>query len=198
MTENRFDDIRNLLEEVEKTQNQSSAQLLPLLYDELRRLARRLLSTYPKGQTLQATALVHEAYLRLGPQDSQNWNNRRHFFGAASLAMRRILVEQARRKKAVKHGGNLKRLDIELDNLPIENGEVDILALDQALNKLDKFASRKVEVVQLRYFTGLSIAEVAETLQVSEATVERDWRFARAYLFDRLNDSESRSLGGPS
>jgi RNA polymerase sigma factor (TIGR02999 family) len=172
----------------------ASAELLPLLYRELRRLAGALMAKTPPGNTLQPTALVHEAYLRLvGPVDGE-WNSRGHFFSAAAQAMRQILVDQARRKGARKHGGGLRK--VELDeageaDLRIESPVADVLALDGALSRLERDAPRKAEVVKLRYFAGLSVEETAAALGVSVPTVERDWRFARAVLLADLGEGEA-------
>jgi RNA polymerase sigma factor (TIGR02999 family) len=143
----------------------------------------------PPGNTLQPTALVHQAYRRIVGDGDPGWNSRGHFFAAAAQAMRRILVEQARRKAAMKHGGDHRRSDVD-DGLPIESPTEDILALDQALGRLSALDERKARVVELRYLVGLDIAETAQVLRVSEPTVERDWRFARAFLFDQLMGRE--------
>ena len=177
-----------MLQSLEEGDREAAADLLPMLYAELRRLAHSLMAGKTAGNTLQATALVHEAYLRLVPNEGPGWNSRGHFFGAAAKAMRRILVEQARRKKAVKHGGEMNRVDIEVDTLGRDGKELDFLALDEALDELAQLGDRKVDVVLLRHLTGLSIAETAAALQISESTVEADWRFSRAFLFDRLSD----------
>ncbi len=163
-------------------------QLLPLIYDELKRLAAQKLANQKPGQTLQATALVHEAYLRLvGQTPRQEWDNRRHFFAAAAEAMRRILIEQARRKSSLKRGGDRQRVELESVEptvLPLECD--DLLGLDEALQKLEKKDPRKAELVKLRFFGGLSVPEVAKILGVSVATAERDWSFARAWLRSEL------------
>jgi len=172
-------------------------ELLPVLYNELRLLARSMMYQTPAGQTLQPTALVHEAYLRLEGEINSGWNSRGHFFGAAARAMRNILVDQARRKAAAKHGGKLQRVPIELDDLPFDTGSLDILALDLALDDLESVDKRKVNVVLLRFFTGLSIAETAQALEVSEATVQRDWRTARAFLFARMETAVGQEQEGP-
>jgi RNA polymerase sigma factor (TIGR02999 family) len=144
----------------------------------------------PPGNTLQPTALVHQAYLRLVGDGDPGWNGRGHFFAAAAQAMRRILVEQARRKAAVKHGGDLHRVDMDEVDIAIELPHEDVLALDVALERLANWDERKARVVELRYFVGLDIAETAKILRVSEPTVERDWRFARAFLYDQLTRTE--------
>lgn len=188
MPQNSSHQVTLMLQSLEEGDREAAAHLLPLLYAELRRLAHSLMAGRTAGNTLQATALVHEAYLRLVPGEGPGWNSRGHFFGAAARAMRRILVEQARRKKAVKHGGDMDRVDIEVDTLGREGKELDFLALDLALDELGQLGDRKVDVVLLRHLSGLSIAETAAALQVSESTVEADWRFSRAFLYARLSD----------
>ncbi len=168
---------------------EAAASLLPIIYDELRSLARSLMSDIPAGNTLQATALVHEAYLRLVPRNDPGWNNRGHFFAAAAQAMRRILVDQARHKNAQKRGGNFQKVDVEIEALGADGKTIDFLALDQALNQLEALDVRKVNVVLLRHLTGLSISETAAALDVSVSTVENDWRFARVFLFDLLTNT---------
>lgn len=169
----------------------AAERLLPYVYSELRVLARSLLAGRPPGNTLQATALVHEAYLRLVGESDPGWNGRGHFFGAAARAMRRILVEQARRKAALKHGGGQKRTDVSDWDILIESPAEDVLALDEALDVLATVDERKARVVELRFIVGLDIAEAAEALGVSEPTVQRDWRFARAFLYDQLRNASS-------
>lgn len=182
-----------MLQSLNAGDKEAAVNLLPMLYDELRRLARSMMAGAAPGNTLQATALVHEAYLRLMPQEDPHWDNRRHFFGAAAKSMRRILVEQARRKKTVKHGGMLERVDIEVGLLGNDESPFDFLDLDHALDELALLDQRKVDVVLLRYLTGLSIAETATALGISPSTVEADWRFARAFLFEMLADPEGIS-----
>jgi RNA polymerase sigma factor (TIGR02999 family) len=178
--------VTKILRGIALGDQRSAAQLLPCVYSELRALARALLAKVPPGNTLQPTALVHEAYLRVVGESDPGWNGRRHFFAAAAQAMRRILVEQARRKAALKHGGGQGRVDVDDVDPPIESPVEDMLALDEALEQLSQRGERKARVVELRYLLGLGIAETAEVLGVSEPTVERDWRFARAFLFDLL------------
>jgi RNA polymerase sigma factor (TIGR02999 family) len=182
-----------VLAAIGKGDPRASDQLLPLVYGELRKLARSLMAKTPPGNTLQPTALVHEAYLRLVRPAQAEWDGRGHFFSAAAQAMRQILVDQARRKAARKHGGGQRRVDVdavdEVD-LAIQPPGEDILALDDALTRLEREAPRKAEVVKLRYFAGLSAAETASVLGVSLATVERDWTFARALLLAELRDGD--------
>lgn len=173
----------------------AAEELLPLLYEELRALARARLARERPGQTLQPTALVHEAWMRLVGDGDPGWNSRAHFFGAAALAMRRILVEQARRKARIRHGGAQRRVGVddaaELEPaLAIEPPAVDVLAVDAALRKLEVDDPRKAKIVELRWFAGLTVPETAEVLGVSVGTVERDWRFVRAWLRSELDESE--------
>jgi RNA polymerase sigma factor (TIGR02999 family) len=162
--------------------------LLPQLYVELRNLAASMTKRLSPGQTLQATALVHEAYLRLVRNQDPGWEGRRHFFGAAAQAMREILIEQARRKASHKHGGQQQRVEL-VDGLAwIEPPDEDLLALDEAIQQLHTEDPRLSEIVQLRYYTGLSIEETAALVGRSPSTVKRDWRFARAWLARRLGE----------
>jgi RNA polymerase sigma factor (TIGR02999 family) len=161
---------------------EASEALMAQLYDELRKLARSRMARVPAGNTLQPTALVHEVYLRLSKGGETQWNSQAHFFGAAALAMRQILVEQARRKSRIRHGGGLKRSDVDEVDLPIEVPVDDMLALDQALGRLEQEDGRKARIVMLRYFAGLEREEVAELLNISVRTVDREWRFAVAKL----------------
>jgi len=164
----------------------SEEELLPLVYDELRRLAAARLAQERPGQTLQATALVHEAWLRLVGVEARHWENRRHFFGAAARAMRRILVENARRKRRLRHGGLLQRVDIAKIELPGPMPAEELLALDAALDKLAKAHPDAAELLQLCFFGGLTQAEAGEQMGVSRATAERTWAFARAWLFREI------------
>src|SRR5262245_47993872 len=167
--------------------------LLPILYAELKKLARARLAKVPPGQTLQTTALVHEAYLRLlGDRNDVSWNGRRHFFGAAARAMREILIERARRQGAKKRGGDRER-DFEEIELASEQPVEDVIALDEALGRLEELDPRKAEIVMLRYFAGLSEEETAAALEVSVRTVEREWRYIRVWLFKQLGDQEQKS-----
>lgn len=165
-------------------------QLLPLLYGELRRLAHSYMARLADGQTLQTTALVHEAYMRLVGDTDPGWNGRGHFFAAAAQAMRQILIEQARRKAAMKRGGGQARLDTTAVEPEIEPPSDDVLALDEALTDLEKSDPRLARVVLLHHFAGLTLAEVAAALGVSVPTAERDWRCARTLLFARLREKD--------
>jgi RNA polymerase sigma factor (TIGR02999 family) len=181
-------DVTRVLSAIEQGDPHAAEQLLPLVYDELRKLAAQKLAQEKPGQTLEPTALVHEAYLRLvDAGQAQNWNSRGHFFAAAAEAMRRILIENARRKRRPKHGGDRQR--VELDDAPsvAEPGD-DPLALDDALRRLAEQEPGKAELVKLRYFAGLSLAEAAACLGISEATAKRYWAVARAWLYAALSD----------
>jgi RNA polymerase sigma factor (TIGR02999 family) len=164
---------------------------LPLVYDELRRLAAWRLAHERPGQTLQATALVHEAYLRLAGHDEARWQGRRHFFGAAAEAMRRILVENARRKKRLKHGGQLERVEVEVVEMAAPLPDDDLLAMDEALDRLEAVDPRAAELVKLCFFVGLTQEEAAKELAVSISTIERTWAFARAWLFREIRKGQN-------
>ena len=191
------------LNAVERGDVHASDHLLKLVYAELRQLARARIAKEPgrgAGMTLEATALVHEAYLRVvggKKEDKPKWDGRGHFFGAAALAMRRILVERARHNKRIKHGGGLDREEFH-ENLPITTAApdgTDLIALDDALNKLEKVDARKAKIVSLRYFAGLSVEETADAMDLSPATVKNDWAFARAWLHRELAGSEKETDG---
>jgi RNA polymerase sigma factor (TIGR02999 family) len=179
--------VTQILQAVEGGDPRAADQLLPIVYDELRRLGRALMAKTPPGNTLQPTALVHEAYIHLVGNADPGWNSRGHFFAAAAQAMRQILVDQARRKAAVRHGGGQQRVAADDVDLPIEEPPEDMLALDEALHRLRARDRRKSDVVMLRYFAGLTIEETAKILEISEKTVERDWRFARVLLHRQLS-----------
>ncbi|MGD9693514.1 MAG: ECF-type sigma factor [Phycisphaerales bacterium] len=172
-----------LLQSAAAGDQHASAQLLPLVYDELRRLAAARLARTPPGNTLQPTALVHEAYLRLTSDNTDpHWQGRRHFFGAAAQAMRDILVEQTRRKRSLKRGGDRARTDLSHAEPAFEEPVEDLLALHEALRRLEALDPRKAEIVMLRYFAGLTQSETADLLNLSERTIEREWRFIKAWL----------------
>jgi RNA polymerase sigma factor (TIGR02999 family) len=178
-----MNEITQILSAIEQGDPHAAGQLLPLVYDELRRLAAQQLAGEAPGQTLQATALVHEAYLRLvGKGQEQAWNSRGHFFAAAAEAMRRILVENARRKKCLKHGGGLARQELEADRITAPEPREDLLALDEALTRLAVANRQAAELVQLRYFAGLTLPEAAQALGIAERTAGRVWAYARAWL----------------
>jgi RNA polymerase sigma factor (TIGR02999 family) len=192
-----MNEVTRVLSAIERGDPQAAEQLLPLVYDELRRLAAQRLAQEKPGQTLQATALVHEAYLRLlDPERGQDWNSRGHFFAAAAEAMRRILVDNARRKRRPKHGGDQKRIPLDAVVLPVEDRFHDLLALDEALTRFAGQEPLKAEVVKLRYFAGLSVEEAAACLGISPITAKRYWAVARAWLYDALSDGEELGPGG--
>ncbi|UCG59087.1 MAG: sigma-70 family RNA polymerase sigma factor [Phycisphaerales bacterium] len=177
-------DVTRILDAIEQGDAHAADELLPLVYEELRLLAAQRLSHEPPGQTLQATALVHEAYIRLVGAEVEDWRSRAHFFKAAAEAMRRILIDNARRKKSLKRGGGHRRVDLD-DAVPTEQSDShpdDLLALDEALEKLSRMDEIKVDLVKLRYFAGLTAAQAAKVLGISEATAERYWDYARSWL----------------
>ena len=178
-----MNDVTSILSAIERGDPRAAEELLPLVYDELRRLSARRLARERPGQTLQATALVHEAYLRLvGDRPEGAWDSRGHFFAAAAEAMRRILVENARRKRRLKHGGGLVRVGLEQAEIACRIPGDDLLALDEALTKLAAEDPVKARLVQLRFFAGLSVEEAARALGVSAVTAKRYWRYAKAWL----------------
>jgi RNA polymerase sigma factor (TIGR02999 family) len=182
-------EVTRILSAIERGDPHAAEQLLPLVYDELRMLAAHKMAQEKPGQTLQATALVHEAYVRLvDSANAQKWNSRGHFFAAAAEAMRRILVENARRKRRPKHGGGRLRIDLD-DAISVGDPAEDVLALDDALAKLAREEPAKAELVRLRYFAGLSLEEAAACLGISQATAKRHWAVARAWLFAALSDA---------
>jgi RNA polymerase sigma factor (TIGR02999 family) len=187
-----MNDVTQVLSAIEQGDPRAAEQLLPLVYDELKKLAAQKLAQEKPGQTLQATALVHEAYLRLvgGGATAIVWNGRGHFFGAAAEAMRRILVENARRRSAVKHAGERVRVSLEGLDLVDESPPEQLLALDEALTRLATEDPRKAELVKLRFFTGLSIEATAQALAISPATAKRWWTFARAWLLREVERVE--------
>ena len=189
-------DVTQILNQIQAGDSQASDQLLPLVYDELRKLAAAKLASEKPGQTLQATALVHEAYLRLvGDSQAQSWDSRGHFFAAAAISMRRLLVDQARRKQRLRHGGDVQRVPMEDVDLPFDVPPQELLDLDDALTKLEQEAPEKAKAVQLRFFVGMNHEEVGTALGISAVTARRHWRYARAWLrremgFDLPENSE--------
>jgi RNA polymerase sigma factor (TIGR02999 family) len=181
-------DVTRILNAIEQGDTQAADKLLPLVYEELRILAAQKMSHERPGQTLQATALVHEAYIRLVGKQVQNWRSRGHFFASAAEAMRRILIENARRKKSLKAGGNHNKVDFNNVIVGIENSPCsdDLIALDDALTKLSKKDKVKADIVKLRYFAGLTIDQTAEFLGISSATAKRHWTYARAWLIREI------------
>jgi RNA polymerase sigma factor (TIGR02999 family) len=179
-----MNEVTRILSKMQRGETQTSEQLLPLVYHELRRLAAHWLAREKPGQTLQATALVHEAYLRLVDTEmSRRWDSRGHFFAAAAVAMRRILVENARRKGREKHGGGLRREHSELDHLDVGGSPQELLALHEALEQFALHDPLKAKLVELRYFGGLTLGQAAECLEISLSTADRAWRYARAWLY---------------
>lgn len=176
-------DITLMLQAVARGERQASSDLLPLVYEELRQLAAARMAREAAGQTLQATALVHEAWLRLVGEGNRNWENRAHFFGAAAEAMRRILIENARRKSRLKRGGGQSRLDIAELELAETTPDDKILLIDEALERLRSADPDKAKIVVLKFFGGLTNQEVAQSLGITERTVERHWAFAKAWMF---------------
>jgi RNA polymerase sigma factor (TIGR02999 family) len=184
-----MNEVTAILSAIDRGDAQAAARLLPLVYDVLRKLAAARLAREAPGQTLEATALVHEAYLRLvGPGDEARWQSRGHFFAAAAEAMRRILIDRARERQAQKRGGGRRRADLDPDRLAAPERSDDLLALDDALTRLAGKDARKAKLVELRYFAGLTLDEAAAVLGISPATADRDWAFARAWLHRELVD----------
>ncbi|MFC1782036.1 ECF-type sigma factor [Planctomycetota bacterium] len=179
-------DVTRILNAIDQGDAKAADELLPLVYQELRHLAAQKLSNEPPGQTLQATALVHEAYIRLVGSEYQNWDGRGHFFAAAAEAMRRILIENVRCKQSLKHGGNRQRVDLRDTDLAIEIPLDDLISLDEALTKLSKEDPEIAKLVKLRYFVGLSLEQVAEIMNISRRTSYRYWAYARARLHQEL------------
>jgi RNA polymerase sigma factor (TIGR02999 family) len=191
-------EVTRILEAIQQNEPHAAERLLPLVYDELRRLAAAKMANEKPGQTLQATALVHEAYLRLVDSERQGssppWDSRRHFFAAAAEAMRRILVENARRKKSRKHGGGLTRQEASAEHLPLAetHDPLEILSVQEALDQLAEKSPRKAELVKLRYFLGCTIPEAAEILGIAPATAEEDWTYAKAWLRRQLGHTDEK------
>jgi RNA polymerase sigma factor (TIGR02999 family) len=179
-------EVTHILQSLEHGDLHAADQLLPLVYEELRKLAAARMANEVPGQTLQPTALVHEAWLRLVGNEHQNWNGRAHFFGAAAEAMRRILIDNARRKRAVRHGGGQARLDIQQVEIASASKDDELLAVHEALEKFAERDRQKAELVKLRYFVGLTTEEAAEVLGISIPTADRWWNFSRAWLFEEI------------
>jgi RNA polymerase sigma factor (TIGR02999 family) len=186
-------EVTRILAAVGDGDHEASARLLPLVYDELRQLAARRMAHEPPGQTLQPTALVHEAYLRLVGDGAVEWNSRGHFFAAAAEAMRRILIERARQRGQAKRGGGRARVPLSVDDVASDENALDLLALDEALGRMKKEHERMNRVVMLRFFAGLSVDDTARALGMSDMTVKRDWACARAWLYDELYGEDASS-----
>ena len=176
----------HILELEHQGEPRAAEELLSLVYGELRRIAAHKMANEAAGHTLQPTALVHEAWLRLVRAEDQSWENRAHFFGAAAEAMRRVLIDHARRKQAARHGGDWERIELDAINEPATATEPMLLRVNEAVDKLAQEDSRAAELVKLRFFAGLSVEEAALALGVTDRTARRDWRFARAWLHDEL------------
>jgi RNA polymerase sigma factor (TIGR02999 family) len=194
-----MNEVTQILNALERGEPAASHQLLPLVYEELRRLAAQKLAQETPGQTLQATALVHEAYLRLTGSDqgeAASWENRRHFFAAAAEAMRRVLLDRARDKKRLKRGGDWRRLSLDHANLSLDEPDENILALDEALQKLVEEDPVCADLVKLRFFAGLTLAEAASSLGIARRSADRIWSFARSWLFNELSRADGAAQGG--
>lgn len=185
-------DVTRILNAIEQGDPRATEELLPLIYEELRLLAAQKMAHEPPGQTLQATALVHEAYIRLVNVEAQNWDSRGHFFAAAAEAMRRILVDKARRKQSKRQGGNHKKIDMNDSFSAIEEPKDDILAVNEALDKLAKEDSKLAEVIKLRYFGGLTLDQIAGIMGIGRRTVDRYWALGRAWLYQEITQTEKK------
>jgi RNA polymerase sigma factor (TIGR02999 family) len=189
-------DVTRILSAIERGDPHAAEQLLPLVYDELRKLAAQRLAQEKPGQTLEATALVHEAYVRLVDTEKvQHWNSRGHFFAAAAEAMRRILVDQARKKRSRKAGGGFERLPIEEVEISAPQPAVDLVAVNDALEKFERIDKAAAALVKLRYYTGLTLPQAAEVLGISSSTADRQWAYARAWLHAELRANGPESAG---
>jgi RNA polymerase sigma factor (TIGR02999 family) len=189
-------DVTRILSQIEQGDPQAAEQLLPLVYDELRKLAAVKLTQEKPGQTLQATALVHEAWLRLfGDSDTRNWDSRGHFFAAAAEAMRRILVEQARRKQSQRRGGDWQQHPLENLDIAIPEPSVDLLAVNEALSKFERIDPVAAQLVKLRYYAGLTIPQAAAALAISSTTADRYWAYARVWLHAELAKGDHSRAG---
>ena len=188
----RMSDVTQILERVSKGDGSAAAELLPLVYEELRRVAAHKMSLQPPGQTLQATALVHEAYLRLVGKEEKRWENRRHFFSAAAEAMRHILIDRARRRMRARHGQNSQKVPLDDVEIAAPAKEEILLQLNDALEELGRQSLEQAEIVKLRFFAGLSEPEIAELLNLSERSIQRHWSYAKAWLFERIEQMKAQ------
>jgi RNA polymerase sigma factor (TIGR02999 family) len=190
-------EVTQILSAIEQGDTHAPEKLLPLVYEALRKLASQRLAQESPGQTLQSTALVHEVYLRLvGSEKGQHWDSRGHFFAAAAEAMRRILIDNARRKRREKHGGDRVRIDLDQACTLAENSREDILELDEAITQLANVDPKKAELVKLRYFAGFTLEEAADLLGISYAIAKRHWAYARAWLYTAIADAEKTDSDG--
>ena len=185
-------EVTRVLNSIEAGNANAADELLPLVYEELRRLAVHRMANEAPGQTLQPTALVHEAWLRVSGPNQAKWQSRAHFFGAAAEAMRRILIEKARRRRALRHGGGQQRLDIEDIEIASPAKDEELLAVSDALEKFSGIEGRKAELVKLRYFVGLTLEEAADALGISLATAKRWWIYSRAWLYDETQEQKEQ------
>jgi RNA polymerase sigma factor (TIGR02999 family) len=188
-------DATLILQAMSRSEPLASEKLLPLVYDELRRLAAARMASEAAGHTLQPTALVHEAWLRLVSETDRNWENRAHFFRAAAQAMRRILIDRARQKASLKRGGGRERLDIEELDLAAASPDDRLLLIDEGLQQLEREDPESAQIILLKFFTGLTNKEAARTLGISESTVERRWAFAKVCLFEMIREAEAAMAG---
>ena len=179
-------DVTRILGAIEQGDANAAEELLPLVYEELRRLASQKMSQEAPGHTLQATALVHEAYIRLVGPNAPSWSSRAHFFAAAAEAMRRILIENARRKQRLKHGVNRQRVDLDDIDITVEGSSIDLIALDEALSKLAKEDPAAADLVKMRFFAGLTLDQVAAVMGISRRTADRNWAYAKAWLYQQI------------
>lgn len=181
-----MNDVTHILNAIERGDPKAAGELLPLVYEELRKLAACRMANEAPGHTLQPTALVHEAWLRIGGGQNQKWDGRAHFFGAAAEAMRRILIDSARRKKALRHGAGQQRLDVQELEIAAPAGDDQLLEINEALDRFAAQDKQKAELVKLRYFVGMTLSEAAEVLGISEPTAKRWWAYARAWLYAEM------------
>jgi len=179
-------DLTSILNRADRSHGSAASEILPLVYEELRKLAAQKMAREAPGQTLQATALVHEAWLRLGGDNEPKWQNRAHFFSAAAEAMRRILIDNARRKKAMRHGGNVEHVNLDGLDLAATMDSDQVLALNEALDRLTTKDPAKAELVKLRFFAGLTLEDAARVLDISVPTAKRHWAYARAWLYREM------------
>ena len=183
-------EVTRIINAIQEGNARAADELLPLVYQELRQLAAQRMKQEKPGQTLQATALVHEAYLRLVGTEDQNWDGRTHFFAAAAEAMRRILIENARRKKRLKHGGDRQKIDLDQAELAIDGPSDDLIALDEALEKLANTDKVSADLIKLRFFAGLTMEQAANILEIPRRTADRNWAYARAWLYRAINKGD--------